>query len=194
MNAITAPNQRISVEEFLAAEPHHAEKHEYLGGVIYAMAGASTAHNVIAMNLYGILHSGLRGRRCQAFGSDMKVRLSMAGDTYFYYPDAMVVCGQAGLGTSWCERPSVIFEILSPGTRNIDDREKRMAYHTIPSLDAYVMIEQDRFEAIVEHRDPEGWRREVLTGKDAMLQLPTVEIEFPLADLYERLNLAPAQD
>ena len=65
----------MSVEEFLAAEPKYPEKHEYLGGAIYAMVGASTAHNVIAMNLYGILHAGLRGRRCQAFGSDMKVRL-----------------------------------------------------------------------------------------------------------------------
>lgn len=193
MNAGAAPNQRIPVEEFLAAERHYAEKHEYLGGTVRAMAGASTAHNVVAMNLYGVLHARLRGRRCQAFGSDMKVRLSMAGDTYFYYPDAMVVCGQAGLGSSWCERPSVIFEILSPGNRNIDDREKRMAYHTIPSLDAYVMIEQDRMEAIVEHRDPEGWRREVLIGKEATLRLPTVEIEFALADLYERLELTATE-
>jgi Uma2 family endonuclease len=182
----------MSVEDFLAAETQYAEKHEYLGGAIYAMAGASTAHNVIAMNLYGILHAGLRGHRCQAFGSDMKVRLSLAEDTYFYYPDAMVVCGQEGLGSSWCERPSVLFEILSPGTRTIDDREKRMAYRTIPSLDAYATIESDQMEVVVEYRDSEGWRREVFTGKDAVVRLPSVEIEFALVELYERLDFTPS--
>jgi len=182
----------MSIEEFLAAEPTYSEKHEYLGGAVYAMAGASTAHNVIAMNLYGILHAGLRGHRRRAFGSDMKVRLSLAEDTYFYYPDAMVVWGQAGLGSSWCERPSVLFEILSPGTRSIDDREKRMAYRTIPSLDAYVVIESEQMEVVVEYRDSEGWRREVFTGKDAVVRLPSIEIGISLGELYERLDFARA--
>jgi Uma2 family endonuclease len=190
VSAITARHQRMTVEEFLAAEPRHAEKHEYLGGVIYAMAGASTEHNVIAMNLYGMLHAGLRGHRCQGFGSDMKVRLSLAGDTYFYYPDAMVVCEKTGLGSSWCECPSVLFEILSPSTRDIDDREKRMAYRTIASLDAYVVIESEQMEVVVEYRESEGWRREVFTGKDARFRLPTVEIELALGELYERLDFA----
>jgi Uma2 family endonuclease len=182
----------MSVEDFLAAETQYAEKHEYLGGAVYAMAEASTAHNVIAMNLYEILHAGLRGHRCQAFGSDMKVRLSLAEDTYFYYPDAMVVCEKAGLGPSWCERPSVLFEILSPGTRSIDDREKRMAHRTIPSLDAYVTIESEQMEAVVEYRDFQGWRREVFNGKDALVRLPTAEIEFTLTELYERLDFTPS--
>jgi len=186
MPAIPHYQPWLSVEEFLAAETGYKVKHEYLGGMIYAMAGASLPHNTIGANLAGILYACLRGRRCQPFGSDMKARLSLGSNTYFYYPDAMIVCGQAGLGTSWCERPSVIFEIISESTRSIDEREKRIAYLSLPSLDAYVRIEQDRLEVTIEHRDPAGWRREVL-GEGDMIRLATVEVEFPVAALYERL-------
>jgi len=187
MTALASSKQELmTVEEFLAAEPGYSEKHEYLGGMVYAMAGASTVHNTIAANLSLALGNRLRGRRCQNFGSDQKVRLELFGTTYFYYPDAMIVCGKAGLGASWSERPSVIFEIISESTRNHDEREKRMAYLTIPSLDAYILIEQERREVVVEYRDPEGWKREVL-GADGIVRLPTVEVEFPVAELYERL-------
>ena len=189
MTALSTSHTLLTVEEFLAAEPGYEVKHEYLGGMVYAMAGASNDHNTIAMNLYGALHARLRGRQCQAFGSDMKMRLTISTTTYFYYPDAMIFCGTTGLGPSWCERPSVIFEILSESTRSIDEREKRMAYLTLPSLDAYVRIEQERREVVIERRTNAGWQREVLAA-DGIVRLPTVEVEFPVAELYERLPLA----
>lgn len=188
MTALSAHHELLTVEEFLAAEPGYFEKHEYLGGMVYAMAGASTAHNTINTNLTGTLFNQLRGRRCQAFSSEMKARLQLSGSTYFYYPDAMIVCGGAGLGASWCEQPSVIFEIISESTRSHDERDKRMGYLTLPSLDAYVRIEQDRREIVVERRTPAGWQLEVLTA-DGVVHLPTVEVEFPVADLYERLPI-----
>ncbi len=189
MTAVSTSHALLTVEEFLAAEQSYEIKHEYLGGMVYAMAGTSTAHNTIAMNLAVAIGSRLRGRPCQAFGSDMKLRLSVSATTYFYYPDAMIFCGSVGLGPSWCERPSVVFEILSESTRTIDEREKRMAYLTLPSLDAYVRIEQERREVIVERRTTEGWRREIVAA-DGVVSLPTVEVEFSVAELYERLTLA----
>jgi len=189
MTALSTSHSLLTVEEFLAAEPSYEVKHEYLGGVIYAMAGASTPHITITANLMGALVSRLRGRPCQAFGSDMKMRLAVSGTTYFYYPDAMIFCGTTGLGPSWCERPSVIFEIISESTRSTDEREKRMAYLTLPSLDAYVRIEQERREVVIERRTNEGWQREVLAA-DGIVRLPTVDVEFPVAELYERLSLA----
>lgn len=101
----------------------------------------------------------------------------------------MIFCGSEGLGPSWCERPSVVFEILSESTRTIDEREKRMAYLSLPSLDAYVRIEQERCEVVVEYRTNEGWRREVL-GCEAVVRLPTVGVEFPVVELYERLAVS----
>ena len=189
MTAVSTSHALLTVEEFLAAEPSYEVKHEYLGGMVYRVPEVRTPHVVISTNLCGALGTRLRGRQCQAFGSDMKARLAVSGTTYFYYPDAMIFCGTHGLGPSWCERPSVIFEILSDNTRSIDEREKRMAYLTLPSLDAYVRIEQDRREVVIERRTNAGWQREVLAA-DAVVSLPTVAVEFPVAELYERLPLA----
>ena len=189
MNA--APEQAyLTVEKFLASEELSPIKYEYLGGVIHAMAGASDPHNDVAFNLSGMLYNRLRGRRCKGYVADMKVRLQhpSSGRTYFYYPDAMIACNPADAGRGWREQPAALFEIISESTRQIDEREKRAAYLELGSLEAYVQIEQDRPEVVVERRTIEGWKLERLTGLDAVVRLPTLEIELPLAELYERVT------
>ena len=188
MSAPAVSTPTITVEEYLASEALAEVKHEYLGGVVYAMAGASEAHNIIAMNLYGSLHRQLRGRPCQSFGSDMKVRLRPLDETYFYYPDAMIACDPTDAGHGWRERPSALFEIISEETRRIDEREKRVPYMQLPSLQAYVRIEQARPEVVVEWRTPDGWKSERLRGLEAVVRLPALEIELPLGELYERVS------
>ena len=178
----------MTVDEFLEAEQHFEVKHEYLDGVIYAMAGAGTPHNEIASNLSGILYTRLRGKPCKAFGSDMKLRLQRGVSRYFYYPDAMIVCNRAGLGKSWCDQPTVVFEILSESTRSTDEREKHAAYLAVPGLAAYVLIEQDTQRVTIEHRVDTGWSREVVEGADAVVRLVAVDVEFPLSELYERVG------
>ncbi len=178
----------MSVEEFLEAEPGYDVKHEYLGGMVYAMAGASTPHNEIATNLIVALGTRLRGKPCKPFGSDMKVMINISDSTYFYYPDAMIVCNRAGMGASWSEKPTVIFEILSESTRRVDEREKWLAYLSIPGLSAYVLIEQNTQRVLIEHRVEAGWNREVVEGLDAIVRLAAVDVEFPLAELYERVG------
>ena len=188
MAAISIQSALMTVEEFLDAEPHFDVRHEYLGGMVYAMAGASTPHNEISSNLGGILYTQLRGKPCKAFGADMKVKLNRAGDPYFYYPDAMIVCNRAGLGASWCERPTVIFEIISESTRSTDEREKHSAYLSIPGLAAYVLIEQSEKRVVIEHRVETGWNREVVEGPGAMVKLAAVGVEFSLEELYDRVG------
>jgi Uma2 family endonuclease len=100
----------------------------------------------------------------------------------------MVACDPADSGHPWRERPSVLFEILFEDTRRTDEREKRIAYFQISSLSAYVRIEQDRAEVVVEHRTPDGWRTERLTGGESILRLPAIEVEIPVAELYERVE------
>ncbi len=189
MSAQVLAQPYLTVEEFLASEELSDVKCEYLGGVVHAMAGASDSHNRIAINLTSALHSRLRGRRCEAFGPEMKMRLQYLASTstYFYYPDAMVVCDPADGGNGWREHPAAIFEVISDSTRQIDEREKRTAYLRVSTLEAYVRIEQDRPEVIVERRTLEGWKLERITGLDAVLTLPTLEINLPLRDLYERI-------
>jgi Uma2 family endonuclease len=163
-------------------------KHEYLGGVVCAMAGASEAHNIIACNLAGMLYAQLRGTPCRPFGSDMKVRLRSLGDIYFYYPDAMVACDPTDSGRGWRERPALLFEILSEDTRRLDEREKRFAYLQMPGLRAYVRIEQAMPEAVVERQTSGEWKSEKFSGLDATLVLPEIGVRLPLAELYEDLR------
>ena len=175
----------VTVEEYLASEELSKVKHEYLGGVVYAMSGASEPHLIIRFNLTGMLHARLRGKRCKGFGSDMKVLLhpQPSGRAYYYYPDAMIACDPTDVGHGWRERPAALFEIASESTRQIDEREKRFAYLQLASLDAYVRIEQDRPEVILEHRTLEGWRLERLGSLQAIVRLPSIGIEQPLAEL-----------
>lgn len=189
MNVAALSEPYLSVKEYLASEERSEVKREYLGGTVYAMAGASESHNYIASNLVGMLRDQLRGRRCASFGSDMQVRIyrQQPEGTYFYYPDAMIACHPADVGHGWREQPSALFEIISESTRQIDEREKRLAYLQLASLEAYVRIEQSRLEAVIEFRTVEGWKRERVVGLDAVIRLPTLEIELPLAELYERV-------
>lgn len=182
-------NSLLTVEEYLESELLAEVKHEYLGGTVYAMAGASEAHNIIAMNLYAALGMRLRGKRCQPFGSDMKLRIDPLGDTYFYYPDAMIACDPAdGAGQGWRERPTVLFEIISEETRRIDQREKRLAYLQIASLEAYIRIEQARPEVSIEQRAGGIWISLRRSGLDATVEIATLGFDLPLAELYERVR------
>ncbi len=190
MNTAAAREPFITEEEYLETELRSEFKREYLGGAVYTMSGASEAHNIIAANLSGMLYVRLRGKVCQPFGSDMKVRLLPLDSTYYYYPDAMIACDPTDSGHGWRERPSALFEIISEDTRRIDEREKRFVYLQLATLQAYVLIEQDRAEVVVVRRAPEGWQSEKLSGLDAVVRLPALEIELPLAELYERVELS----
>src|SRR6516162_7425823 len=103
----------VSVEDYLAGELDSPTKHEYLGGVVYAMAGARNAHNRIASNVLAKLDARLVGRPCQAFNSDTKIRIRMATQTRFYYPDASVVCRPNPPQDSFQDEPAAIAEVLS---------------------------------------------------------------------------------
>src|SRR5262245_43140779 len=124
----------VSVKEYLAGELISPIKHEYLGGVVYAMAGARNVHNVIAGNIFAALHGRLRGRRCRPYNSDTKIRVRLPTQVRFYYPEVSVVCRPNPPTDSFQDEPAVLFEVLSRKTRRIDEGEKKDAYLTIASL------------------------------------------------------------
>lgn len=193
--AVPLSDAYVTVEEYLATEPFSPVRREYLGGIIYDMAGASDAHIFIDANLAALLHAQLRGTRCRSFGSNMKLRLHRPQGAYFYYPDYMIGCDPTDGGDGWRERPSAIFEILSDSTRHTDEREKRLAYLGLASLVAYVRIEQVRPEVAVESPGPDGgWRVERVQGLDGVARLPgdLGMIRLPLAALYEDVVFPPA--
>ena len=178
----------VSVSDYLAGELNSPVKHEYLGGVVYAMAGARNVHNTIATNTLVSLGVRLRGLRCRPFNSDTKIRIQYPTYERFYYPDASVVCHSNPPMDSYQDEPAAIFEVLSPGTRRIDEGEKKEAYLTIPSLGVYVLFETETPAVVVFRRTEGGFVREVYQGLNAVIPLPEIEIELPLAEIYESVD------
>jgi Uma2 family endonuclease len=189
MSALLASSQLISPEDYLAGELLSEERHEYIAGVVHAMAGASAVHNIISVNLTASLHGHLRGKACVPFNSDMKLRLNFGGDTVFYYPDAMVVCDPTDNATYYRERPVLIIEVLSPQTARVDQREKLLAYRTLPSLEVYVLVDQSRCHVTI-YRRATDWQPEILTDPADFLTVAALGWSVPLRDLYERTPFA----
>ena len=191
----TAPRiNLVSVEDYLAGELVSPVKHEYLDGVVYAMSGGRNVHHQIASNTLIAVGSRLRGRPCRAFNSDIKIRIRLPNRVRFYYPDASVICRPNPPTDSFQDEPTVLFEVLSRSTRRIDQGEKRDAYLTIPSLSVYVLLEQETPTAVVYRRTDQGFVREDYQGTGAVLPLPEVGTELPLADVYDGVDFTPEPD
>jgi len=188
----TAPHYLpISVHEYLAGERDAKHRHEYVEGVVYAMVGATNAHNRIATNGTVTLGVQLRGRSCQVFNSDTKIRVYTPTGTRFYYPDLSVVC-QHNLPTdTFQDSPVVVVEVISESTRRADEFEKREAYLSIDTLCVYILVEQAVAAAVVYRRQDSGFARETYVGSDAIIPLPEIECELTLADLYENVDFPP---
>jgi Uma2 family endonuclease len=177
----------VSVEEYLAGELDSPVKHEYLGGMVYAMAGGRNVHNLIAANIQGLLHARLRGRPCTVYNSDTKIRVQWLNQVRFYYPDVPVICEPNPPEDTFHDAPAVLFEVISSGTRRIDEGEKRDAYQSIASLKVYGLVEQELPRVVLYRRGQQGFVREVYTGLDAVLPLSEIGVELQLADIYDRV-------
>jgi len=114
----------ISVEDYLAGDEASEIKHEYVGGVVYAMAGATRQHNEIAGNIYAAFLKALRGRPCSPFISHITVRLSALGEDVFYYADVMVGCDPRDTQRLFLRYPKVLVEVSSTSTERLDRRQK----------------------------------------------------------------------
>ncbi|MEZ6121631.1 MAG: Uma2 family endonuclease [Planctomycetaceae bacterium] len=177
--------EHVSPEEFLRGEEFADGKHEYVDGRIYAMAGATDAHNRIASRVLGSLFGQLTGSSCEALNSDAKVRVSHKSRTYFYYPDAMIVCHSNPDSDHFQDQPVVIVEVVSESTRRTDEGEKRLSYLTIPSLQHYLLFEQDRPAVRVFSRNSDGeFEERSLSGVEIVIHLTPLTAQLRLADIY----------
>jgi Uma2 family endonuclease len=194
-----------TIAEYLTLERESDERHEYLDGQIFLMAGESEEHGMICHNLGGQLYNQLRGRPCQTFTKDMKVRSgpepgsprSIKG--FFSYPDLVVVCGERRYHDEHRDvllNPTLIIEVLSPTTKNYDRGEKFERYRTwLPSLAEYVIVHQS--QPRIEHhlRQSEGqWMLTTIDGLRATMRLSSIGCELKLSDIYEGIRFAPESD
>ena len=180
----------ITREEYLAQEKRSLLRHEYVGGSTFAMTGVAYRHNIIAGNLFSILHAHVRGSQCRATMSDMKAYVESMNS--YYYPDVMVSCGRYLDEAVVAANPILIVEVLSRSTAAVDRREKVLAYRQIESLSEYLIVHQ-RKQSVELHRRKENGTWEVFEfdADDAELVLesiPTGSLKVSFEAIYESVN------
>ena len=183
----------MSVAEYLAFERASREKHQYVRGEVFAMAGASLRHNRIVARLVLHVGQGLGEGPCQVFPSDLKVQVP-ALET-FTYPDVSIVCGQPALyegSTDVITNPKVLMEVLSESTERYDRGEKAEGYRTIPSVSDHLLVDQHK--AHVEHyaRQADGsWiLREA--GAGGTVTIASVSVTLDVDGIYSGVFELPA--
>jgi Uma2 family endonuclease len=177
-------NDYITEQEYLDDEKDAETKHEYVDGEIFAMAGAKKNHQRIISNMVIDIGSHLKGTPCEVFSSDVKVRAD-SGKKYFY-PDILVVCENDDKDDYYAESPRIIVEVLSNSTRKYDKTFKRQIYQTIPTLEEYVLIEQDRVEIEVCRR-ASGWQSTFYFIDDE-ITFTSIDLTLSVLDIYQRVE------
>lgn len=178
----------LTPEEYLALERKGTLKSEYINGEILAMSGASSAHNLITLDIGTELNIQLRGRECLVYTNDMRIRTSPKGA--YFYPDVVVVCGKPRFEDNVFDtllNPLLVIEVLSPSTEAYDKGEKFRHYQELASLQEYILVSQDRIR--VEHYRlvKTQWVQTELHGHEDVLSLNSIRCELPLQDIYRRV-------
>lgn len=175
--------------EYLDQERQAENRSEFYRGQIYAMAGASRAHNLITVNLTRELSQRLKGCPCEVYSSDMKVKVKPSG--LYTYPDVTVVCGEPRFDDAQNDillNPKIIIEVLSPSTEAYDRGDKFEHYRRLASLSDYILVSQHRCR--IEHfsRQADGrWLLIEVNDLQADLALDSIGCALPLAEIYERV-------
>ena len=185
------PKLRFTPEEYLELECQAEYKSQYVAGEIFAMAGTQLVHNKVAMNIAAALHARFRGRSCEIYFSDIRLRVP-AGDLYTY-PDVMALCGEPSLETRGNPpsllNPQVIFEVLSPSTEAFDRGDKFARYRKLDSLTDYVLVSVERRRVEQHTRQASGvWTYEEYEHPSNVLQLASLDCEVPLAEIYDKVT------
>jgi Uma2 family endonuclease len=187
-----------TVEEYLEFERAAEERHEFIDGQIYQMAGESLNHSTINANLIGQLHAQLRGKPCRALSPNMKLRSGpffkeqKTNKGFFSYADVTVVCGQPQFHDRHQDvllNPTVVIEVLSTSTENFDRGEKFLRYRThLESLLHYVLVWQEFPLVEMYTRQPGGgWLLTEARGLEGALDLPAIDCRLALAEVYDRV-------
>jgi Uma2 family endonuclease len=189
--------QRMTVDEWRELErTSHDIKHEYIDGLVYAMAGGSLAHGRISSNAIRTLEDALaaRGKPCEVYNSDVAARLSL---TRFTYPDATVTCDerdQAAPGKTEIQAPHLIVEVLSDTTEAYDRGRKFGLYRACPTMEEYVLV-ASRYQAVeVYRRTPQGWTNYQAYGPGDEIELMSLDVRFPVAAFYRNAGVPEALD
>lgn len=179
-------------QEYWDFEEKSSVRHEFVNGQLYAMAGGTEAHADICGNIFAAAKNRLRGKRCKAVNSELKIKVEATGDTF--YPDALIHCPPArfeGKNNLVLLTPTVIFEVLSNSTKKFNRDGKMLFYQKIETLTDTVLVDAECI--CVEHfsRDhtKEDWRYRLYTKRSEVVRFPKLQLELPLDEIYEELEM-----
>jgi Uma2 family endonuclease len=181
---------KLTPEEYLADERKAEYKSEYFAGEVFAMSGASRRHNLIVSNIVRELSSQLRGRPCEVYASDMRVKVSPTG--LYTYPDVIVVCGEARFEDGYVDtllNPTVVIEVLSESTEAYDRGRKFEHYRTVVSLSDYLLVAQDKPR--IEHYARQPERRWLLSETNHLadtISIVSIQCDLALAEVYDKVE------
>ena len=173
----------FSADDYLAWEPEQLERHEYLDGEVFAMAGAEDRHVTVAMNMAFALRQHLSGSPCRTYMSDM--RLHVAAANSYFYPDVLVTCSALDLASPLVKtEPTLIIEVLSPSTAAYDRGLKFSHYRSLPSLQEYVLIDLDTRSTDLYRKGADGLWVLHPFARGESVKLSSVALELPAAQLF----------
>lgn len=174
----------VSVEEYLEMEERSEVRHEYVGGMLYAMGGGSDRHNRIAINILAALLPVTRESDCRLYINDMRFKVANS----YYYPDVMVACEPPETENPiWRTNACLVVEVLSPSSEAIDRREKLLAYRSVSTVETYLIVHQDMQRVERHYRNETGdWARADHV-KDGYIPIPCPETRLTLAEIYRGL-------
>lgn len=174
-----------TVEEYLAFERESSEKHKYIDGEIIAMAGASREHNLIGLNIASEIRFKLKGKSCEVYANDMRVRMN---PKHYGYPDVVVVCGEPEFADGEFDvllNPTVIIEVLSASTKLRDRTEKLEDFRKIESLKECLLVEQKKI--FIQHyikQTPNQWLLRIYENAFETVKMESIDCEIPVSDIY----------
>lgn len=184
------PNRKLTPAEYLEFERGSEAKHEYYKGEIFAMAGTSRRHSLIAGNIFGLIHKQFKGRPCEVHQTEMRVKINATG--LYTYPDIVAVCGKPEFEDAELDvllNPLVIVEVLSKSTEFYDRKQKFAHYKSVASVSTYVLVSQSQplVERLVRQPD-EQWLLWSSNQLDSELVLEDIDCRLSLRDIYSKID------
>jgi Uma2 family endonuclease len=180
----------VSPEEYLALERQAENKHEYVDGEIFAWAGASRKHNVIAGNIITSLNGQLRGKPCEVYPGEMRVKAPAS--RAYVYPDVTVICDEPQFEDDYVDtllNPSVVFEVLSKSTESYNRLARSAYYRTIQSLSEYLLVAQEEYRVEQYVKQAAGrWLLTEVRSLESVIELESIGCSLALRDIFDRIS------
>lgn len=182
------PDQKLTLQAYLAWENEQLERHEFYRGVVFAMTGGRRSHGRVTANL--VMHLGLhlKGTPCQVFSESMKVQIS---DDSVLYPDIFVTCDRQDLQTEMIFRaPILVIEVLSPSTQAYDRSQKFALYRRLPSMKEYVLIDPETRRAEAFRINGDGLFTLYDMSESEILELASIDCKVAMTDVFAGIDVA----